>query len=523
MFIAWDRPTTPGVAVAVVKDGATVYERGFGSANLEYGVPITSSTVFDIASVSKQFAGLAVAMLAGQGKLSLDADIREYLPEMPDFGSTVTVRHLVHHTSGIRDWASALPIAGWRFEDVISFDDILEMARHQRDLNYEPGAEYSYTNTGYNLLAEIVTRVTGQRFADWTQANIFEPLGMTNTRFYDDHDRIVANRAYSYALDSELGFRNVTNTLTALGSSSLYTTTEDLVKWVLNFENGRVGGREAIDLMYRRGVLNGGDTISYAFGQQIGEYRGLTTVSHGGGWAGFRTHLVRFPEERFAVIVLSNLSSFNPSGMAYRIADIYLDEHLRPAEPQAAVESAERTEVEVDPVLLDDYVGTYQLGRGWLLTITREDDRLVAQATQEPKFPMTAVAENRFWVEAYGAAVLFPRAPSGEVEHVVYRGIRAPRVELFEPSDEQLGEFSGVYYSEELETSYEIVAKEGRLFARHRKYEDIPLTPTVKDEFRGGIWFLRDIEFARGAGGQVVGFLVSNGRVRNLRFERQEP
>lgn len=522
LFLPWDRPTTPGAAVVVVKDGAVVYRGGFGSANLEYGIPITPSTVFDIASVSKQFAGLAIAMLVEEGRVSLDADIREYLPDMPDFGNTVTVRHLVHHTSGLRDWTAALPIAGWRFEDVISFEDILDMVRHQRDLNFEPGAEYSYSNTGYNLLAEIVTRVTGVPFPEWMRTNVFEPLGMTRTHFHADHDRLVKDRAYSYATDPESGFRNVANNLTALGSSSLFTTAEDLAQWALNFETRKVGGKAALELTHQQGVLNSGQQIDYAFGQGVGDYRGARAVSHGGSWAGFRTHLIRFPEQRLAIIVLSNLAGFDAGGMARRVADIYLADVLAPREVRERPAVTE-AEVEVSPETLEDYVGTYKLGPGWLLTITREGDRLIAQATNEPKFPMTAQAENLFWVEAYGAAVLFPRDGSGAVSHIEYRGITAPRVELVTPTAAQLADYVGRYHSPELDTRYDIVLQEGRLIARHWKHDDITLSPSLRDEFTGSAWWLRNVEFVRGTDGQVTGLRVTNGRVRNLRFEKTVP
>jgi CubicO group peptidase (beta-lactamase class C family) len=376
LFLALDRPGSPGLAVAVVRDGEAVYQRGFGFADLEHGIPITPSTVFDIASVSKQFAGLAIAMLAQEGRIDLDADYREYLPEMPEYEHTVTVRHLVHHTSGIRDWSSALPIAGVRFEDIISFEDILTMARHMRDLNYTPGAEYSYTNTGYNLLAEIVARVTDEPFADWMAANVFGPLGMESTHFQAEYNMIVPNKACSYRADPGRGFQNATDNLTAMGSSSLYTTTEDLVRWVLNFEQGRVGGPEALELMLQQGVLNNGRIVDYAFGQGVGSYKGARTVSHGGSWAGFRTFLLRFPDQRFAVIALGNFSHFNSSATAYAIADIYLFPEGEAAE--RGTSDAGEPEIEVDRRILDDYAGTYRLGPGWLLTITHEDGRLMA-------------------------------------------------------------------------------------------------------------------------------------------------
>ena len=273
LFTAFDRPDSPGAAVLVVRDSEVVYRKGFGQANLEHGVSITPSTVFDIASMSKQFAGMSIAMLVEAGRIDLEDDIRTYLPDLPDFGHTITVDHLLHHTSGIRDWPGTLAVAGWRMDDVISFEQILTMARNQQDLNFTPGAEYSYSNTGYNILAALVAQVSGQTFREWTHANLFQPLGMADTHFHDNHAEIVENRARGYARNAD-GFQNLPNGLTALGSSSLYTTIDDLAKWIFNFDAGRVGGLSVIERMQQRGVLNDGEEIRYAFGQSVGEYRG---------------------------------------------------------------------------------------------------------------------------------------------------------------------------------------------------------------------------------------------------------
>ena len=257
-------------------------------ANLEHQVPITPTTVFDIASVSKQFAGMAISMLIERGDIALDDDVRKYVPELPDFGHTITIRHLVHHVSGLRDWPGTLAVAGWLMDDVISFDQILTLAYNQKDLNFEPGAEYSYSNTGFNVLAEVVARVSGETFREWTDSQIFKPLGMNDTHFHDDHTEVVPNKAYGYARDSEGNYHAVPNGLTALGSSSLYTTIDDLAKWVTNFETKNVGGEEVVERLFQRGVLNDGTQIGYAFGIGVGRYRGLRTYSHGGSWAAFR-------------------------------------------------------------------------------------------------------------------------------------------------------------------------------------------------------------------------------------------
>ncbi len=250
LFATWDKPESPGAAIAVIRDGAVIYKRGYGSANLEYNVPITSQTVFHVASVSKQFTAFAITMLANQGKLSLDDDIRKHLPELPDFGKKITIRHLIFHTSGLRDQWTLLGMAGWRLDDVITKEHIMKIVRHQKELNFDPGAEYLYSNTGYTLLAVIVERVSGQPFRDYTEASIFKPLGMTNTHFHDDHERIVKNRAYSYSSAGPgRGFKAAPLTYANVGATSLFTTAEDLARWVINFEDKKIGGVDVIKQM----------------------------------------------------------------------------------------------------------------------------------------------------------------------------------------------------------------------------------------------------------------------------------
>ena len=518
VFERFDVEHSPGAAVLVVREGEVLFRKGYGQANIEHEVPVTSATVFDIASVSKQFAGFAIATLVEQGLIGLEDDIRRHLPELPDFGETITVDHLVHHTSGIRDWPGTLAVAGWRMDDVISFDQILTMARHQQDLNFTPGAEYSYSNTGYNILAALVERVTGRTFRQWTDENVFQPLGMTHTHFQDDHAEAVPNRARGYQ-PTEGGHRNAPNGLTALGSSSLFTSADDLAKWVMNFDDGRVGGKAVIDRMRQQGVLNDGERIAYAFGQSVGQYRGLETWTHSGSWAGFRTVLLRVPEYRFGVVILSNAGNYNPGGAARALTDIYLEQSLEPRGGEGDSEQqGVDSEVTVPGNLLDEYVGTYRLGAGWLVSITRDGDQLMTQATNEDRFPMDAVSQMEFFVPAYGASITFGRSASGDVDHAMYRRIRAPRVEPYTPTPAQLAEYEGEFYSEELATSYWISVREGDLVANHRRHGDIGLIPSLRDEFRGDRWFFQGVEFDRDANGAVTGFRVSNGRSRNLRF-----
>ena len=333
IFENWDKSDSPGAALAVVKGKKVVYKQGYGSANLEYDIPISPKTVFHVASVSKQFTAFAITMLADSGKLSLDDDIRLYLPRVPDFGKTITIRHLVHHISGLRDQWELLAMAGWRLDDVITKNHILKMVRRQEDLNFDPGEEYLYCNTGFTLLAEIVERIMKKPFRDWTQENIFDPLGMTSTHFHENHEQIVKNRSYSYSPQGE-GFRKRVLSFANVGATSLFTTVEDMAKWMMNFESKVIGNDAVMTQMHEQGILNSGEKINYALGLSIGEYKGLKTVGHGGSDAGFRSQVVRFPEEDFAVIVLSNLSSINTNRLAMQVADIYLTKKIKEKSPQ---------------------------------------------------------------------------------------------------------------------------------------------------------------------------------------------
>jgi CubicO group peptidase (beta-lactamase class C family) len=434
IFERWHRPDSPGAAVLVLRDGKVVHAKGYGMADLEQGVPIRTTTVFDIASVSKQFGAMAVALLEAEGRLSMDDDVHAYLPELPDFGQRITLRHLVHHTSGLRDWPGTLAIAGWDYQDVISFRQILGMALHQRELNFVPGAEHAYSNTGYNLLAEIVARVSGMSFRRFCQERIFEPLGMANTHFHDDHTEIVRDRAHSYRRAPDGTYRVVVNSLTALGSSSLFTTAEDLARWVGNFENPVVGGPAVIRRMQERGVLNGGDTIPYAWGQSLGRYRGLETWSHGGSWAGYRTTLVRFPAQRSAVVILANTAEANPAALANQIADVLLADAFTEPAPQAPAPSPPPDEGwSPSAEELQQYVGEYrsdELLTSWRLEVVA--GALVARHFRKGEVRLRPLARDRFQGEPFGE-LQFARDEAGAVtgftaNQTRIRGLRFARV-----------------------------------------------------------------------------------------------
>ncbi len=520
VFAEFDRPDHPGAAALVTQDGDVVYRKVFGQANLEHGIPITPSTVFDVASVSKQFTGMAIAMMVESGQIALDDDIREYLPELPDFGHTITIGHLVHHTSGLRDWPGMLALAGWQMGDVISFEQILRTVSNQRELNFTPGSENRYSNTGYNVLAALVERVSGQSFREWTTENIFDPLDMSDTHFQDNPNQIIVNRAQGYGNFGD-GFRNIPNNLTALGSSSLYTTLDDVAKWVMNFDDGRVGGAKVIERMRQRGTLNDGEKISYAFGQSAGQHKGIDFWIHTGVWAGFGSIVVRFPEQRLAVVVLSNRRGIASRATALAIADHYLGDVQDTDDLEGAnAGSSASPGIVLSAEDLDEYVGDYRLGAGWVVSISRDGNTLMTQATREDRFPMRAVSEQEFFIEAYGASMTFQRNDEGEVDRLLYRDIEAPRVASLGQLAEDLTDYEGVFYSAELDTAYTLSVEDGVLLAQHRRHRNIELSRLLPDEFLSDSWFFSVVEFDRDPYGDVLGFRVSQLRSRNIRFTK---
>jgi CubicO group peptidase (beta-lactamase class C family) len=522
LFSQWNKPDSPGAAVAVLKDGAVIYKRGYGIANLEYDVPITPSTVFHVASVSKQFTAFAVTMLANQGKLSLDDDIRKHLSEVPDFGKKITVKQLIHHTSGLRDQWELLAMAGWRLDDVITKEHILKMVRHEKELNFDPGHEHLYSNMGYTLLAVIVERVTGQSFRQYTQENIFKPLGMTNTHFHDDHEMIVKNRAYSYAPGIS-GFKLAALNYANVGATSLFTTAEDLAKWIQNFDDGKVGGTRIIEQMYEQGVLNNGKKISYAFGLDIGKYRGLSRVAHSGGDAGYRSNVIWFPEQKFGVVVLSNLANLNPARLAQQVADIYLADKLAPEEAKAKPD--DRPAFKLDPAVLDAYVGKYQIESGIVVDISKENDRLFAQPAGGAKLEITPESDTKFLQRANNIEITFDGKEKGKTSRFVVRDgnniMTAKRIEAEPLKPAEFAQYAGDYYSDELGTTYTLVLENEQLVARHRRHEDIKLTVIQRDNFLGNRWFFQRVQFTRDNENRITGFRLSGGRVRNMRFDKR--
>lgn len=515
IFTEWDKPDSPGCGLGVLQAGELVYARGYGMANLEYGIPIAPDSVFHVASVSKQFTALAIALLARDGKLSIDDDVHTYIPELPDFGHTITIRHLILHTSGLRDQWVLLWLGGWREDDLKTNGDVLDLARRQRRLNFVPGAEHLYCNTGYTLMAIIVERVSGQSLRQFTQARVFAPLGMVHTHFHDDHSEIVPGRAYGYVPADDGGFKISIPDFDTVGATSLFTTVEDLARWARNFTERRVAS-EVLDEMVTPGSLNDGSQLHYGFGLSLGEHRGLRTIGHSGADAGYRSHLVWYPDADFAVVILCNLGPMMPGLLARKVAEVCL------ADRMGADELADAPAVTLPDADLAANMGLYRDPRTALTcTVGLTDGKLTLSGPLGDPRELTPLGGNRFRLGDPPVEVRFEAGADGARLEMTAPGdptVSYLAVEPAEPTIEQLAEYAGTYTCPELETSVTLALRDDKLWLERRKFPDSELVPTITDAFADKRVHL---VFTRDGGGGITGFELFAGRVRHLWYNKQ--
>lgn len=530
LFTRWDKLDSPGAAAAVMLDGKIIYKNGFGYANLEYGIPIASSTIFHVASVSKQFTVMAILLLEKEKKLSIYDDVHKYIPELPDFGQIITIEHLIHHTSGLRDQWELLTLSGWRDDDVITKEHIMKMIKRQKALNFEPGTKFLYSNTGYTLMAEIVERITGKSFASFTKEEIFMPLEMNSTHFHDDYEIIVKNRAYSYKIDLDEGYKNSILSFSTVGATSLFTTAEDLVKWGDNFNTGKVGGTSVVNRIQERYKLKNGEIISYAGGVKIGEYNGLKTIEHNGADAGFRSSIVCFPEQKMSIAVLSNLSTFKPEYYAKKLADIFISDNKDIAknyEQKSKTDQIEEAKGDFNKNC-DDLSGVYLIEPGTIINVRFENNRLTILLPETAKLSLSHRSGSTFYADNTDIEIKWVISEDGNVEglNVVDPNdcMYAKKINPIKLSKKDLVMYAGDYYSEELDTDYQILIRDNELIAVHKRHQDSKFIPYSESCFvseKHGNWLSGDIKFVKNQGNQVIGFTITSGRVFNLWFSKR--
>jgi CubicO group peptidase (beta-lactamase class C family) len=523
IFPAYDKPASPGCSLGVIRDGSFVYRRGYGEGSLELAVSLTSESVFYMGSVSKQFTAASIVILEHRGLLSLDDDVHKYIPELPDYGHPITLREMLHHTSGFRDYLGLLTLSGRDVADVYTFPELLDLVTRQKGLNFTPGDKYSYSNTNYLLLAEVVHRVSKEPLSEFAQKNIFQPLHMTHTRFFDDRTEVVPGRVAAYEPGPKGDFLvDWSTNFDKVGDGGLMSSVDDLLRWDQNFYDDKLADGSVMKELQVRGRLNSGKEIDYALGLQISDYRGLPTVEHGGNLFGYNTELLRFPKQRFTVICLCNVASANAEGLARRVADLYLasDFTSETGPPVATGVAATRSAFDPAP-----YAGSYEdASHDGVRTFVARNGRLGLQQGTSA-IPMIPVSLGRFTLsqnspddvnvafEARGTKMRAIFKEAGEEELVLTR-VDTPRL-----SAEDLLQYAGNYTSTELHTEYRFTVEQMQLVLHNGWSPPLPLSPLARDEFNDEDSLT--LVFTRDPGGKISGFEVFKQRAKGMIFTRR--
>ena len=530
MMARFDGDHSPGAAVRVWRDGETLYSKTYGMANLAYGIPFEEDTRTNIGSTSKQFTAFAIMLQAERGLLSLDDDIRTHIPELPEFDHTIQVRHLVTHTSGLREFLNLLRMTGRRLDrgDWIDRSEIIEIVQRQPALQNVPGGEWNYNNTAFGLAATIVERTSGRDFHVFMRDDVFGPLGMTGTMVRPSIRHMVPNMSEGYSPTPD-GYMQIGDLGGAVGAGAMYSTLADLQTWVENFANPRVGTRESVDEMMTSFVLNEGEETGYGYGLFIDEHRGLRRVHHGGADVAHRSMLVYYPEINAGITTQSNHAQFN-SNMAYELAEAFFEDAMEGEEEggEGPEEGGDFDPEAYDPEAFDEFVGRYPLDAAptFILTFTREGETLYTQATGQQRLEIVPTSDSTFRLLAVEASVTFLRGEDGEVEGAILHqngDQRATRLaedeapEEWAPTEDDLADYAGRFYSEELETFYTFEVADGELVAHQRRLGRFTIQPGERENFAGGGL---SFAFERDRNGEVIGFYLSNVRTRDVRFGR---
>lgn len=538
VFSDYVKPGSPGCSVAVYRDGKIILAKGYGLANIEENVPIAPQSVFDIGSTSKQFTAASILLLEKQGKLSINDDVHKYIPELPDYGQKITILNLLNHTSGLRDYLTLMDLAGINIDSVTTDDDALQIITRQKALNFPPGSEFLYSNTGFFLLSVIVKRVSGHTLREFATENIFKPLGMTHTQYRDEHGFLIPNRAMAYDPDKEKnGYTLDVSYFEQTGDGAVHTSVEDLLKWDENFYTGQVGGKDFLKEIQEQGKLNSGKTLEYAKGLFIADYRGLHTVSHGGAWGGYRAELLRFPEQHFSVACLCNRGDANPSKRAHDVADVYLGSLMKAAEKTGNGPGTNNAAATVTDAQLRALVGTYRDAKsGMLARVSSRNHRLAAEmfgqrvelrAASATEFvPASLPVEIKLIFEPAAAGARKKMRITGEEElAAVYEAIAD-----YAPTASELSAYAGDYASDELGVTFRLSMVEDKLklvsmldSAGFRRSGGIPLNelrPALVDEFEVSGTPVT-LHFSRNAERRVTAFTLDAGRTKGMLFTRR--
>jgi CubicO group peptidase (beta-lactamase class C family) len=518
VFDRWNRADSPGCAVGVSRAGAVLLERGYGSANLETNTPITPTSIFHVASIAKQFTAMAILLLQRDGKLSLDDDIRRYVPELPDYGSPITIRQLLGHVSGLRDHLELIYLARGRFEeDRISEADVLDVIEHQSALNFKPGTESLYENSGYSLLSLVVKRITGESIRSFAGRRLFQPLGMRNTHFHDDYTMIVPGRtsAYEPRPGPDGPWRVSVPNYDLTGFTSLFSTVDDLLKWSANFRRPTIGDSAMFALMETPVTLLNGDTTEYGLGlRRMRTYRGVRVVETTGSDPGYQGYIGRYPDEDIAIVVLCNAgSAANPTALAHGVADVLLS-HPDPVGAKAVSQAG----VIISREHLQRRVGVYwEPATLSIVRLSMKGERLLGDGSLGGE--LIPLSDDRFALSGQGGDIIFSDQPRAGFQRRV-PGRRPQFFERREPvaaTSQLLAQYASNYVSPELGgVVFRVLADDSTLAIRRGTAQPLIAQPVFADTFVANGY---TIQFTRD-GGRIVGFEVTNPRMRRVRFSR---
>lgn len=526
LFAVYENNYSPGCAVGIVMGDSLVYAKGYGMANLEYGIPITPETIFHMASVSKQFTAYCLVLLANQGKLKLEDDVRKYLLWFPNMQSKITIHNILNHTSGIRDQWQLLAIAGTRLEDLITQEHIIKMLNEQRTLNFKPGEQYSYSNSGYTMAAEIIGTVTKHTLRQYSDSVIFRPLGMHNTFFHDDFQEIIRNRSYSYSNLGNNKYINVILNYANVGATSLYSNVMDLSKWIMNFYDPRAGNQRDIDLLTRRSRLNDSTELNYGLGIELMPYKGWRQFSHSGADAGYRSNISVFPDLKMGFIVLSNVADSDPTGKTNAIADMFIsDTTLKNRSLKQEPLDSTRAILK-DTLSIRKYLGNYMSEAGLPVSLKLKDKMLYYQLYEDSKllvrdssntFLIYETPDIRFVLGMQQADTTIDIFSLKTYNHLTKYNLNRKLDNKF------LKLYTGSYYSHELDTRYNIVLKDNQLWLTHSKYNRTRLFLINDDQLINDFWWMQNLRVLRNDKGIITGFEVNCGRINHLQFLKMDP
>ena len=518
----WDTPDSPGGVVGIMIKGELKFIKSFGLASLDFEIPNNDNTIFNIGSVSKQFTAMGIVRLCEEGKLSVDDDIRHYIPDLPDFGHVITIRHLLHHTSGLRDIHSLLAIAGWREEDPRSNEDLLRIMKDQQDLNFNPGDEYMYSNTGYILLAMIIETVTGENFINWMKKAIFIPLGLSNTYIENKPTRVIRGNSTSYNAVKEIGFVRAVEYWNYYGSGNVHTTANDLLLWLDCFINPPQDWKTSFEILQTVDTLNNGKKNIYAYGLEIADYNGERRIQHGGSVGGFRSYACVFPNKQICIAMLTNFSSSQPEQKVNLISELVIPELLRNNKPQ------EKQKVEYPSVHNEDlekYTADYWCDASNVARkIYIKNDTLWFFRSEGKESPLLYLGNDEFIMFNTESRLKIKFIIDDHNSKTMLVGAGDPYnyYKLYKPvsvNTKYLSEFTGQFFSPELKTIYTFTLKKDTLIGYHPKYGDFKITVLKQDLFQsqkplGTINFIRDNRK------NIIGIRVAFERVKNFWLEK---